>query len=99
MRDGPTFPTCVAKLVAQESDHTQRITAEFPCSPDVTHPVGGTKEFAEVIMDFETASNNKLPLHPDAEYVETFRIGIVEAKGRIVVQDSGQCRSLTGLLL
>ncbi len=91
MRDGPTFLTCVAKLVVQEADDTQRITAEFPCSPDATHPVGGAERFSEVILDFETAYNHGFPLHPNVEYVDTFNVGIVEAKGRIVVQNPGQC--------
>ncbi len=89
VRDGSTFPTCVAKLVVPESEDTERITAEFPCSPDVTNPVGGTKGFSQVIFDFVTAYNHEFPLHPDVEYVDTFNVGIVDAKVRVVIEEPG----------
>lgn len=90
VRDGPTFPTCVAKLVIQESDDTQRTATGVPCSPDVIHPAGGAKGFSEVIFDFETAYTHNFPMHPSAGYVDTFNVGIAEAKVRVVVFNSGQ---------
>ncbi len=93
VRDGPAFLSCAARLVIQESVDTQRTTADFRCSPDVIHPIGGPKGFSQVIFDFETTYSDSLPLHPTLGYVDTFNVGIAEAKVRSVVFNSGQCKN------